>query len=518
MDIGVDRGGRTGVLTTRRRRCPCADGSQKEDGDQERPHGAGETDTNPFFRKRRPYTTLSTPGPMADVPTTDAREGAHTASGSEPASDDDFLYHLYRGSELLMQDRVVEAKNELERALEMQPQDAKSQDLLAGVYFRLGLYPRAIEIWRRLVEAFPRDATLRVNLSLALLKTGQGTQAAEHIHVALKLQPDHQRAWGYLGLVHWRDGRYDEARDAFLRGGQATMARRMDEVVTATTSPGTTVAAHGESPGQSQQAMRSAAEQAIERFEAEQVPLTVDPAATTRPSGAWRVGEPGAEPTPAVVRISKPLPAAAPPRLESLLGEWILGVSEQTPIAISPAGVLHVQAPDGVYARISGLRALRGELRTTPVQRRARGRDLPELLGEADPILRWHGEIAAILDPPEGASFHGLTLDGELLFVREDLVCAFDARLSYESGRVPLQKGELTLMQLHGEGAVILGLDRAPSALRVTEGEEVRVIPSALVGWTGRLLPRGPRAHGTAPYSASAPPLAFRGDGILLVS
>ncbi|MCU0676412.1 MAG: hypothetical protein MUE69_26920, partial [Myxococcota bacterium] len=67
---------------------------------------------------------------------------------------------LYRGSTMLLHDQIVEAKEELERALALQPQDAKSQDLLAGVYFRLGVYPRAIEIWRRLAGE-PRARALQ---------------------------------------------------------------------------------------------------------------------------------------------------------------------------------------------------------------------------------------------------------------------------------------------------------------------------------------------------------------------
>jgi len=140
-----------------------------------------------------------------------------------------FLFHLYRGSELLMQDRVVEAKAELERALRDKPQDARSQDLLAGVYFRLGVYPRAIEIWSRLVAAYPTQAALRVNLGLALFKTGQADEAKEQLRAALKLDSDHERAWGYLGLVEWRLGHFEQARDAILRGGQASMAHRMEE-------------------------------------------------------------------------------------------------------------------------------------------------------------------------------------------------------------------------------------------------------------------------------------------------
>src|SRR5688572_14235254 len=231
-------------------------------------------------------------------------------------ADEEFLYHLYRGSELLMEDRVVEAKEELELALRVQPQDAKGQDLLAGVYFRLGVYPRAIEIWNGLVGAYARDSTLRVNLALALLKTGQPGDALDHLHTALQIEPDHDRAWGYLGLVHWRLGRFNEAREAFLRGGQASMARRMEEVL-ASTSGGTLVAPvelHDERDADVR-AMRSAAEQAIERFEADAAPLSLERPASTEARGeAWASTEPGEEKVPRRLRPSRSLPAAAPPR------------------------------------------------------------------------------------------------------------------------------------------------------------------------------------------------------------
>src|SRR5690606_12265046 len=48
---------------------------------------------------------------------------------------EEFLFHLYRGSELLQDNCVGEAKEELERALSLQPRDAEGQALLGVVYF-----------------------------------------------------------------------------------------------------------------------------------------------------------------------------------------------------------------------------------------------------------------------------------------------------------------------------------------------------------------------------------------------
>src|SRR5271165_6509806 len=79
------------------------------------------------------------------------------ATGARDVASEDFLFHLYRGSELLQDNRVHEAKDELEHALTLQPRDPKGQDLLAVVYFSIGHYPRAIQIYEQHKRDNPRD-------------------------------------------------------------------------------------------------------------------------------------------------------------------------------------------------------------------------------------------------------------------------------------------------------------------------------------------------------------------------
>jgi uncharacterized protein (AIM24 family) len=162
-----------------------------------------------------------------------SRRPTHAASlspesdGPNEAANEDFLFHLYRGSELLQDNRAHEAKEELERALELQPHDAKGQDLLAVVYFRLGLYPRAISIYEQLRRTSPRDPALLLNLALCYLKTGQAALARRDLELLLEVNPTHARAWGYLGLACERLGALVEAKRAFEHGGHGQMARRM---------------------------------------------------------------------------------------------------------------------------------------------------------------------------------------------------------------------------------------------------------------------------------------------------
>ena len=118
-------------------------------------------------------------GPFGDEPSaTESRRPSPStdlATNDQPmdSSNEDFLFHLYRGSELLQDNRVHEAKEELERAIHLQPLDSKGQDLLAVVYFRLGLYPRAIQIYEQLRRRNENDTALLLNLALCYLKTGQ---------------------------------------------------------------------------------------------------------------------------------------------------------------------------------------------------------------------------------------------------------------------------------------------------------------------------------------------------------
>ncbi len=143
------------------------------------------------------------------------------------SSNEDFLFHLYRGSEILQDNRVHEAKEELERALHLQPRDLKGQDLLAVVYFRLGLYQRAIQIYEQLRRRNTNDTALLLNLALCYLKTGQPQNARRDLEQLLTLNPNHSRAWGYLGLACERLGDIPQAQHAFQQGGHAQMAKRM---------------------------------------------------------------------------------------------------------------------------------------------------------------------------------------------------------------------------------------------------------------------------------------------------
>src|SRR5450755_1779611 len=177
----------------------------------------------PTTPPRRPSFAPTAPAPSS------MRRPPHDSEGPPSSTFDgeDFLFHLYRGSELLQDNCVSEAKEELELALRVQPQDIEGQGLLGVVYFRLGLYPRAIGIYEDIIRVCPGEVSPRVNLALCFLKTGQSQLAREALEEVTARVPDHVRAWGYLGLVYERMADHERARNAFERAGQPHLVRRM---------------------------------------------------------------------------------------------------------------------------------------------------------------------------------------------------------------------------------------------------------------------------------------------------
>ncbi|WP_164018370.1 tetratricopeptide repeat protein [Pyxidicoccus trucidator] len=151
--------------------------------------------------------------------------------GEKSPADDEFLQQLYRGGELLAAGKVIEAKEFLERAHQLQPRQEKAQNLLGLCYFKLGMFDRAAELYEMLVRDNPVDPTLRVNLGLVYLKTSALQRAAREFETATDLAPEHQKAQNYLGLTLAQMGEYGRAREHFLLAGSDAMAEKMTRAI-----------------------------------------------------------------------------------------------------------------------------------------------------------------------------------------------------------------------------------------------------------------------------------------------
>ena len=495
---------------------------------------------------------------------------------SHEVAGEDFLFHLYRGSELLQDNRVHDAKAELEQALRFQPSDPKGQDLLGIVYFRLGLYPRAIAIYEKLVQSHPEAIEPRVNLALSYIKTGQAAAARAELERVVEQNPSHSRAWGYLGLAFQRLGDFERASHAFAAGGHDVMARRLAEMAVAS-SPTVTASLF---PEAASARMSRPPPPTFEDARADSPaapPVAPDPAATAwtpieqdvaaspspppvaeGPMSAAAVPAPAGVPAaaavppaagvPASVRgaslaavmppparlpsnampprsLETPLPPSVPapkasppvPVAEALRGALAV-YPRALPIALHPSGVVLVQAANGFAARLDLVRSMSlaapaGE----PLRRRVRGRITEEPLGgAASPILDIPGKSELLLAPAARCELLPLALGEEPLYLREDALAGFEPGVTFENGRLPVGDGDaIAMVQLRGPGTVVACLPEARHAVEVVEGRTVTVHAAVVVAWSGRLLPRALLAS-EAPGGARGL-AAFTGEGMVLL-
>jgi hypothetical protein len=394
-----------------------------------------------------------------------------------PKATEDFLFHLYRGSELLLDNRVTEARDELEQALEHHPRDAKGQDLLGVVCFRLGLYPRATAIYEGLLAEYPNDAALSQNLSLCYLKTGQAEKARALLEDLVIELPGQRRAWSYLGLAHEQLGHYEKARAAFELGKRHAMARRMDERLASSVPP---------APASSKSKLVAAPAPVADKL----------PAPTTRVSR----GE--------------------VPSLAELARSGVLQFGDAAAV-MHPSGLVLVRIAAGFAARRSAVHLLASdapEISLSPLVRRVRSRSTNEPLGGLeDPLVLLGGPGRVTLAPRRGGRLLAFFMESDLVFLREAVLVGFDASLAYENGRLAEFEGEgAALVQLRGSGNVVLMTGGTVVAAVVKNDSAAVFARDAVLGWAGRLLPR--RA-----MPAEAPPLgpdfvSLSGEGTIFLS
>ncbi len=450
------------------------------------------------------------------------------ADSIRDAANEEFLFHLYRGAELLQDNRVHEAKEELETALDLQPRDPKGQDLLAGVYFRLGMYPRAIQIYEQLHRDIPSDPALMINLALCYLKTGQAQNARVVLEELVVQIPEHRRAWGYLGLAYERLGDLDKAEQSFERAGHTAMAKRVASLRAQQPQP-QAVTVLPEATRVEDAAIRATAAVAFQELDSGELSFALaEPAMRRTESGTWRAIELGAAvrapsvPPPAPQGPTQAAGAAtatrAPRALSELIAGTLLGATEGQRFRLHSSGVLVVHAPQGFAARLEALRAHTGGLETSVLERQTRTPSPEPFGGLGSPMLRMKVSGPVLLGPRPAHRLVPIAIDDESsLFLREDMVFAFDLALTFENGRLTFGEGDsMPVAQFRGGASIVLELLDPLLALEVSAGRSVVVRRESLIGWTGRLLPRAvPMSE--AP-SGQRGLLGFSGEGAVFVA
>ncbi|HHH42017.1 MAG TPA: tetratricopeptide repeat protein [Chloroflexi bacterium] len=118
---------------------------------------------------------------------------------------------LERGVALLDQGQYEEALAELEKALELAPEDANVHANLGTAYANLGRTEEAIAEWQEAIRLNPDHYLAHYNLGVVYNDLGQTEEAIAELQEAIRVNPDYAPAHRELGLAYAEMGREEEA-------------------------------------------------------------------------------------------------------------------------------------------------------------------------------------------------------------------------------------------------------------------------------------------------------------------
>jgi len=91
-----------------------------------------------------------------------------------------------------------ERKQQLLKAIEENPKDLDNHLILAKFYYINECYLESIEIYKKLLQYYPRDVSVLYNLAVTYQAVKQMDEAKEICLRILKIQPQHKDAQSML--------------------------------------------------------------------------------------------------------------------------------------------------------------------------------------------------------------------------------------------------------------------------------------------------------------------------------
>jgi Flp pilus assembly protein TadD len=151
-------------------------------------------------------------------------ESAESSIASRRAS----WEHLALGQSLLRSGQLERAAEELERAVDLRPQDFWANFFRGVCAYRRGQYPDAAHAFSIALALAPESAEVHHNRALAYVACGKNNQALRDYDRALELAPNLGAALLNRGVLHYQEGRRAQARTdlerALLHGADPAAA------------------------------------------------------------------------------------------------------------------------------------------------------------------------------------------------------------------------------------------------------------------------------------------------------
>lgn len=422
-----------------------------------------------------------------------------------------FAQYFKNARKFLQNNNIVEAKDEIEKALEIKPNDDKALNLLGMVYFKLEEYAKAADIFRQLIKRNSNVTTLYTNLGLAYIKMEQYENAITELKKALELEADHVNTHNYLGLAYYKLGDYESALREFKAINATKMIEKMEQKIKEAESKAVLPVdvkkeLHEEEAkilsAQPEEIHHEEAEKrATKEVEKEEKPVEeatkvekVTEAGEEKESEAEKEKKVEAkeEVTKKEVSQEQGMIDESIPSLSKLAGETLMKHPEVEGIKIFDNKFIILGVKNSViHSKVNNIISYKGDLRFFTEFKKFKGKETKAIFGTKEaPIkkIEGTGEVVLLCENTMPALFR---LDDNHIFISESRLLAFYGKLDWENGRIQAEGSEdLNLVHLWGTGIAAIDLKSKLISIELNGSNNYTVDFNAFVGWFGKLIPQ----------------------------
>jgi serine/threonine-protein kinase len=127
--------------------------------------------------------------------------------------------HLWMGNEYVHRGDNTAGEAAYQKAIRLAPDDWTAQSELGTFYYRRARYADAARSWERCVQSTPDNVLVQRNLAAAYHMLGRDEDAAARLQRALEIQPA-ATTYNNLGTLRFFLGQYSDAAEAFEKAVQ----------------------------------------------------------------------------------------------------------------------------------------------------------------------------------------------------------------------------------------------------------------------------------------------------------
>ncbi len=366
-----------------------------------------------------------------------------------------FLLHYNRGREAFQEGRYAEARRELESAQKLRPDDPDVLNLLGLVYFKTNAFPEAEVIYRRLAKENPNVFILHSNLGLILFKQGKLDEAESYLLRAVELRPNYAKSHLYLGLLYRQRKKLGLAMDHLRFAGADKLVREVESEM------------HPQAKQVDQSKVTTQRVAAMPQAK-EARPLTTQP------------GNVAAQAARKLQDAVDETDIAAEKRIDLGIGRKVEGASKT--FVLHENGFLEINFARSVYVKKGTVSSYSGNLKFTAES---------ELLGTtAQTLVKAVGQ-GKIFVYEKGRKTFLLDLSEEFIYVEGGNLLALEETLTYRVEPIydSAYQRKIDTLKIFGKGSLAISTSIEPLTLRVTRDFPLSISSTALVAWTGTLIP-----------------------------